>query len=236
MCYHDSKDFTSDSVSEYYHVPVPEQFRDEWKPYYYENGFAHHASPVLYGERQLGFFNWGLVPWFMKPGPDVARIRKQTINCISEEMYSKRSFKDSLKQNMRCLVPLTGFFEWKWSDAAGKEKTPYYIFLKNQPIFSVAGLYSTWHDKATDKKLHTFTLLTTKANPLMARIHNSKMRMPVILPREYEQDWLNPNLTQADVLALCQPLDEKLMDAYVITKRISSRKESPNVPEVLARA
>jgi putative SOS response-associated peptidase YedK len=67
----------------------------------------------------------------------------------------------------------------------------------------------------------------------MSTIHNSKLRMPVILPREYEKDWLNPNLTKEDVLALCQPIADKLMGAHTISKRITSKKEETNVPEVL---
>ena len=62
-----------------------------------------------------------------------------------------------------------------------------------------------------------------------------KKRMPVILPKEYEKDWLNPSLTKDDVLALCQPYSDSKMDAHVISKRITSRKEPTNVPEVLER-
>ena len=57
--------------------------------------------------------------------------------------------------------------------------------------------------------------------------------MPVIIPREYEKDWLNPNLTKDDVLALCQPVDDSKMKAYTISKLITSKNEESNVPEVL---
>ena len=57
--------------------------------------------------------------------------------------------------------------------------------------------------------------------------------MPVILPREYEKDWLNPNLTKDDVLALCKPIDDALMEARTISKKITSKNEETNVPEVL---
>ena len=118
-------------------------------------------------------------------------------------------------------------------DEKGKTKIPYYIHLKNQPIFSVAGLYSRWVDKASDQPYYSYTVLTTKANGMMSTIHNTKHRMPVILPREYEKDWLNRNLSKEDVLALCQPIDDGLMTAHTISKRITSKKEETNVPEIL---
>jgi len=131
--------------------------------------------------------------------------------------------------------PFHGFFQWRWEDSKGKNKTPHYIFLKKQKIFSVAGLYSAWVDKVTGGERSAYTVLTTKANTLMEGIHNNKKRMPVIIPRDFEKDWLNPSLTRADVLAMCQPLADGLLDACPISKLITSRMESLNVPEVLNR-
>ena len=59
--------------------------------------------------------------------------------------------------------------------------------------------------------------------------------MPVIIPREYEKDWLNPSLTKEDVLALCQPFENLRMEAHTISKRITSKTEETNVPEVQDR-
>ena len=237
MCYHASKNYSVSDLDQYYGIST--QFSlENLEPVYHENGFDHNFSNVLINNGgnglHLGYMSWGLIPWYSKP-EQVPIIRNQTLNCISEEMFDKPSFRDSLKDGKRCLIPLTGFFEWKWSDSKGKEKTPYYIFLKNQKLFSVAGIYSSWKDKSNDSIVSTYSVLTTKANPLMEEIHNSKKRMPVIMPREYEKDWLNPTLSKDDVLALCQPFDPAKMDAYTISKRITSRKEPTNVPEVLAK-
>ncbi len=241
MCYHDSKNFKYDDLEEYYDYSrhygalADEEIKKQWgNGYFHENGFDHHASPVLTKDG-FGLFNWGLIPWYTKTLQDAAQLRIRTLNCISEEMFDKPSYRDSLKDGKRCLVPMTGFFEWKWQDSKGKEKTPYYIYLKEQKLFSVAGLYSSWKDKTTDKVHHTYTVLTTKANPLMEEIHNNKKRMPVILPKEFERDWLNPELTKEDVLAMCQPYDTNKMDAHPISKLITSKKEDSNVPKVLER-
>ena len=118
-------------------------------------------------------------------------------------------------------------------DEKGKSKVPYYLQLPNQPLFSIAGLYSKWKDRATDQELYTYTVLTTKANSLMERVHNSKKRMPVIIPRQYEQDWLNPNLTKEDVMALCQPFDAGSMEGHTISKLITSKTEETDVPKVM---
>jgi putative SOS response-associated peptidase YedK len=172
----------------------------------------------------------------MKSMADGLRIRTQTLNCISEEMFEKPSFRDAAKEGKRCLIPCSGFFEWRWMDAKGKTKIPYYISLNDQPLFSIAGLYSNWRDKDSGHQYWTYSVLTTAANPYMEKIHNSKKRMPVILPREFEKDWLNPNLTKDDVLALCQPLDDRLMKGYAISRLITSKKDETDVPQVLEPA
>jgi putative SOS response-associated peptidase YedK len=224
-----------DDLGSYYNLNIEDYLLNEWTRMYHENGFDHASSPILYDVDTVGLYSWGLIPWFVKSMPDALMLRNKTLNCISEEMYDKPSFRDSLKAGHRCLIPMTGFFEWKWQDSKGKEKTPYCIHLKEQKIFSLAGIYATWKDQSTELEYHTYSVLTTKANPLMEEIHNNKKRMPVIIPREYEKDWLSPQLSKDDVLALCQPFDEGKMEAYQISKLITSRKESSNVPKVLER-
>jgi putative SOS response-associated peptidase YedK len=236
MCYHSSKSYSVEDLYEYYGITSKYAF-DKWQRYYHENGFDHNLSPVLVNNDGLDYGNmsWGLIPWYTKSMEEAVMISNKTLNCISEEMFDKPSFRDSLKDGKRCLIPMTGFFEWKWQDSKGKEKTPHYISLKSQKIFSVAGIWSSWKNKNDDITAFTYSVLTTKANKLMEEIHNSKKRMPVIIPREFEKDWLNPSLTKDDVLALCRPYDDSKMDAYTISKRITSRKEVSNVPEVMEK-
>ncbi|MDH4091651.1 MAG: SOS response-associated peptidase [Cyclobacteriaceae bacterium] len=238
MCYHKSLINSIDYLADYYSVEYADLVAEQYTPHYHENGFDFLPSPVVAAGNPKSFemMNWGFIPWWVKSLPDGLRLRTQTLNCISEEMYDKPSFRDSAKDGKRCLIPCSGFFEWRWMDAKGKMKVPYYLTLPDQPVFSIAGLYSIWRDKQTEKEYHTYTVLTTMANPLLEKIHNSKKRMPVILPREHEKDWLNPNLTKADVLALCRPFDESPMKGYTISKLITSKKEETDVPKVLAPA
>ncbi len=233
MCYHSSKVYSITDLEQHYQLIAQDDIVSSWDRFYHENGFDHHPGPVITAPDSMGLFSWGLIPWYTKGLEDALMIRNQTLNCISEDMFDKPSFRDSLKDGKRCLIPMSGFFEWKWEDSKGKEKTPHYISVLDQPIFSVAGIYSSWKNKSDGTITHTYSVLTTKANQLMEQIHNNKKRMPVIIPRAYERDWLNPTLTRDDVLALCQPFDANRMKAHIISKRITSKKEPTNVPEVL---
>jgi putative SOS response-associated peptidase YedK len=236
MCYHKEQRRTTQELAEYYSASYAPELAEAYQPYHHENGFDFNATPLLttHYPEELKLFNWGLIPFWTKDAAGAAKIRVSTLNCISEEMYEKPAFKDIAKSGQRCLIPATGFFEWRWLNPDDKKskKFPYYLHLKDQEIFSFAGLYSKWTDKQNGDVRYTYTMLTTRSNPLMDKIHNSKHRMPVILPREFEKDWLNPNLTKDDVLAMCQPLASERMEAFTITKRITDKKVETNVPEV----
>jgi len=234
MCYHKQDTATMEELLVRY-----ENILDTvpFVPTYYENGFDFKASPVITASKPRSFqrMQWGLIPWWAKSADDAADLRLRTLNAISEEIYDKPAFKDSAKDGKRCLIPCTGFFEWRWFKG-GKVKYPYFIHCRDEKIFSIAGLWSSWTDKSTGEMRDTYTVLTTRANPLLEKIHNSKKRMPVILPREYEKDWLNPLLSKDDVLALCEPIDDQRLEAYTISRLITDRKvDNKDAAEVCKR-
>jgi len=178
-------------------------------------------------------FKWGLIPYYMTDKQKAMVLHTQTLNCISEEMYEKPYFRDAAKNAQRCLIPVTGFFEWRWLDEKGTVKIPYYITFRDQQIRSMAGLYSRWKDKESGEYYYSYTVLTTKANTILEYVHNNKKRMPVIIDKEDEQAWLNKDLSQKDVLELCQPSQDPAMRAYTISKLLTSRNIVTNVPQVL---
>lgn len=150
------------------------------------NGFNFPKTPVIIDEKPqtITHYHWGLIPvWAKDEG-----IQKYTLNAKIETAAEKPSFKNSV--NKRCLVIASGFFEWQWLDAKGKNKQQYEIGLANEELFAFAGLYSNWVDEYTGEIKNTYTILTTEANPLMAEIHNTKKRMPIVLKREDETKWL----------------------------------------------
>ena len=202
---------------------------------YHENGFNYLPTPVITaGEpHEFRFFRWGLIPFFMKDRAKAMQLRAQTLNCISEEMFKKPSFRDALKNGQRCLIPVTGFFEWRWLDEQGTVKIPYLVTFRDQEVRSLAGLYSTWKDPDTSEYYYRYTVLTTRANSILQYVHNHKQRMPVVLAREEEKAWLNRDLSERDVLELCHPSLDPAMRAYTISKLLTTRHVNTNVPEVL---
>jgi putative SOS response-associated peptidase YedK len=233
VCYHKQDIALKEALIERYRASMP----FDYEPVYYENGFDFKASPVITSEKPSEFqlLAWGLIPWWTKSRSSAEMMRGKTLNAISEEMYDKPSFKDVAKGGKRCLIPCTGFYEWRWFNG-GKSKYPYFVYLPEEPVFSIGGLWSEWTDRSTGEHLSTYSVLTTKANELMEKIHNSKKRMPVIIPKEFEMDWLSPNLTKDDVLAFCEPIESKQMDAYTISKMITDRRiDDKNRADIYAR-
>lgn len=214
---------------------VINSFTDTEFKRYHENGFDFLPSPIITAgaPNEFKLFRWGLIPYYMSDCDKAMALRLQTLNCISEGMYDKPSFKDALKNGQRCLIPATGFYEWRWLDEKGKTKIPYYVTSKNRNLFSFAGLYSRWKDKEANQYYYSYTIVTTRANEVMEYVHNNKKRMPVIIPREYEKDWLNKDLSKDDVLALCQPINKDFLGANTISKLITTKEADTNTADVL---
>lgn len=156
---------------------------------------------------QLSLLRWGLIPHW---ATDKA-IGSKMINARLETIAEKPSFKEALKRR-RCLVPATGFYEWK---KEGKKKSPYYIHLLNIELFCFAGLWDSWKDKESGNTINSFTIITTTANSLMAPIHD---RMPVILPSTHEKTWINGELSHKDLV----PISSELMEAYSVSSSVNS--------------
>jgi putative SOS response-associated peptidase YedK len=203
---------------------------------YYENGFDYFPMPIVTaGEPDtFNLFHWGLVPFFQKEEAKAMKDRMHTLNCISEEMWEKPSFRAPIKNAQRCLIPVTGFFEWRWLDEKGTIKVPYYITFRDQQTRSMAGLYSRWKNPTTGEYYYSYTVLTCKANAIMEYVHNHKQRMPVFIDPSHEKDWLNRDLKKEDVMDLCTPYQDTSMRAYTISKMLTTRGIDHNTPEVIA--
>jgi putative SOS response-associated peptidase YedK len=128
---------------------------------------------------EIAQMRWGLVPSWTKD----SRTALRPINARAESLEEKPLFRPLLKTG-RCLVPASGFYEWK---KEGKHKVPFYFTVPESPLFAFAGLYDTW--KGPDgTTLATYTIITCGSNALLAEVHN---RMPVILSRANEERWLS---------------------------------------------
>lgn len=185
------------------------------------------------GENRIIAFEWGLIPSWVK---DPASFNKM-YNARGETIHEKKSFKNAFAQQ-RCLIFADGFYEWKKEDPDSNtigtskgftKKTPYFIHLKDDSLFAFAGIYDIWEPKRTGYEnmiRHTCAIITTEANELMSPIHD---RMPVIIPPEHYDAWLDPeNDDQKFLLSLLSPYPSDLMEAYEVTKFVNStRNDSP---------
>ena len=202
-------------------------------PIYHISAFKTPNIPVITNENpdKIQFFQWGLIPFWVKDEQTAQKIQYQTFNAKSETIHEKPSFRNSI-MTKRCLVLVDGFYEWHEYKDSGK-KFPYYITLKDQKLFTLAGIWDTWVNKENGKLKNTFSIITTDANPLLAKIHNTKKRMPVILDKPDEMRWLNPELDVDDINGLLKPFDESKMKAYTVSKLLSQRGANTNVAEIV---
>lgn len=185
MCYHTKLTHEAQSIEKRYYATIEDY--DLFDPEYHMNGFTHPYTPVITDEDQqlIQHYQWGLIPFWAKD----TKIQNSTLNARIETITEKASYKNSV--NKRCLVIADGFFEWQWLDPKGKQKQKYLISLPDDGLFAFGGIYSQWTNKATGDIINSYSIVTTVANELMSDIHNSKKRMPVILTKENERDWLS---------------------------------------------
>lgn len=192
-------------------VEIAEKILKEQKQYRV-NAFSFPDCPVITSDPELHIFKWGLIPFWVKDQKQADEIKRMTLNARADTVFQKPSFREPIMKK-RCLVPSTGYFEWRHE---GNKKIPYYIYVKDEPIFSMAGVYDSWLDRSTGEVISTFSIITTEANELTGYIHNTKHRMPAILSLEDEERWLDLKLGESDIEQLLIPFPADRMDAYVI--------------------
>ena len=172
--------------------------------------------------REAAFMRWGLVPFWAKD----PKIGARMINARAETVAEKPAFRNALKKR-RCLVLADGYYEWQKTPAG---KRPYRIILKSGEPFAFAGLWETWSDPQGNV-VPSCTIITTAANDLLAPIHD---RMPVILPREKEELWLEPGVEDpASLTGILAPYSYEALDAYEVSTMVNYARNDG--PEVIAR-
>ena len=219
MCSHISLSKNTEQLEKRFKANFKNKFA--YKPIFHASGFTFPKWPVIKNTEKdkIDLLSWGLVPDWFSDTTQLNQFRIGTLNARSEEMFEKPSYKKSA-QSKRCLVLSDGFYEWM---TFNKQKYPHFIHLKDNEPFAMAGIWDEWKNQQTGDLIETFSILTCDANPLMSRIHNVGKRMPVILTPETESLWLDNSLTQSQILSLAKPYDDSLMEAYTISKLISSK-------------
>ncbi len=171
------------------------------------------------GEREVAMMRWGLVPFWSKN-----TLGFSTINAKCETIATSAVYREAFRHR-RCLVPASGFYEWKKLDA--KHKQPYAIRVKHESLCAFPGVWERWKDKATQQTLETYSIITTGPNELTASIHD---RMPVILPRRDYERWLAPFDPARPPVDLLRPYAAEEMIAWKVGAEVgNARNDSPEL-------
>lgn len=205
-------------------------------PLHHASGF-NHPKLLIYTDRSPDFpvvSSWGLVPHWVKDRAQLNKLWNNTLNARGETIFEKPSFREAAK-NSRCIIYIDGFYEHHHY----KGKTyPFFIHFKDQSPIALAGLWSEWYDSETKAMLNSFSIVTTTGNSMMAKIHNNPKlegpRMPVILPSEMEDQWLNPvhdDLDKQQIEALITAFPENELKAYTVG-RLRGKEYRGNIPEI----
>ncbi len=162
------------------------------------------------GGRRLEMLRWGLIPsWAKDP-----EIGNRMINARAETVPEKPSFRAAFK-GRRCLILADGFYEWQRT-ADGKQ--PFYIRMRDGSPFAFAGLWESW--SGDGEEVRSCAIITTAANELVGEVHD---RMPVILPEEDHDLWLDPDFREKETLAaLLEPYPAGAMEAYPVSRFVNS--------------
>lgn len=168
---------------------------------------------------RLGPLRWGLVPHWA----DDAAMGSRLINARSETVDVKPAFRDPFRER-RCLVLADGFYEWKRDNGS---RTPMRVTLPDGEPFAFAGLWDRWRPR-DGEPLHTCTIITTPAAPSIRSIHH---RMPVILPAQERDRWIDPHAGSAALKALLRPYPGDL-EAYPVSTRVNTpANDGPEIIE-----
>jgi len=161
--------------------------------------------------RQFTIMRWGLIPSWAK---DMS-IGNKTLNARSETVTTTPACRDSILMK-RCLIPADGFYEWR---KMGSVKQPYCFEVGEGEVFALAGLWDQW-TSPDGEIIESCTILTTTPNSLVADLHD---RMPVIVPRDKYNLWLDPDVT--DFKAMCdilKPYDATAMRLYPVNRKLNN--------------
>ncbi len=269
MCYINGVKVSLDEYKRYkQHQKELVQFNQAflYKPVF--RGFDYGDWPMVKpiaetGEPAIVAAQWGYLPSSLKTTEDVQRFRYgwrdeggifhepfTTLNAMSEELLRPgKMFRESALQR-RCLILSSGFYEFRHLPSYGKKgqllkatvKIPYHITIPGKPVFAMAGIYNPFTDPESGEQFDTCAMITTSStgHRLMSQVHNSKLRMPVVLTDELADEWLQTDLSEARIQQIAAfQYPSRKMKAYTVKKNFLEAAEPekqihyPGVPALI---
>lgn len=227
MCFHNSMSRkTQDLASRYKKdISIVERWKDSIEEKYHVNALSFPEFPIITADSEIQVFNWGLIPYWTPDEDEANKLRNTTVNVPAETIFQEEATKEPIIRR-RCLIPSTGYFEFHYN--YNNTTTAYFIYENTQDIFSIAGIYDEWTCAETGETKQTFSVITTTSNYLTSFINNGgnyPYRMPVILKKDYEEGWLNAELSEKEINFFLQPIPDRLLDAYPVSSDFMVRAE-----------
>ena len=167
------------------------------------------------GERVVTMARWGLVPFWA----DDPAVGSRMINARGDTVRTKPAFKDAF-QRRRALMPADLFYEWQQSEGT-RYRQPWCIRMPDDAPFVFGALWDRWKPQDSEKDaewLISCTVVTTEPNAVMKPIHD---RMPLIIPAEHRDAWLDPSTSEDDAYSLIKPYEGEMI-AYQVGRLVNS--------------
>jgi putative SOS response-associated peptidase YedK len=162
--------------------------------------------------RELIQMRWGLIPrWWNKP---LKEAKIATFNARVETVETKPFFRDAFKRT-RCLIPLSGYFEWQ--DTSGRKQPWYFTARDGSPVLTAAGLWDEWKNRETGERLKSCTMIITEPNEFVSEVHD---RMPALLTENQFDPWLNGEAGTE----MLKPAPNDYLQRWPVSKRVNSSK------------
>jgi putative SOS response-associated peptidase YedK len=214
-----------EALAERFQIALPETVSERYNVAPGQRVLAIRQSEDLAREPVL--LRWGLIPHWAKD----ARTAYKMINARIETLVEKNSYRTLLGRR-RCLIVADGFYEW--TVGSDGRRQPIRFSRIDDDAFAFAGLWTTWTDRQSGELVESCTIITTTPNELVAPVHD---RMPVVLPPELEEPWLDPEVEAQEALPLLQPYPAVLMKACQASPLVNSvRHDFPALLEPEAAA
>jgi putative SOS response-associated peptidase YedK len=178
------------------------------------------------GKRVFERMRWGLIPqWWNKP---LKELRLATFNARAETVDTKPFFREAFRRR-RCLIPVSGYYEWHYDEPENKKKKPqpyYFTARDGSPILTTAGLWDEWKDRQSGETIRSCTMIITEPNKFVAEVHD---RMPVLLRPDQFDAWLDGSAGKEMLV----PAAEDMLNKVPVSQRVNSSRAANDDPTLI---
>ena len=170
-------------------------------------------------KRALTTVSWGLIGPWLTDMQEARASQSRAINARSESIHEKPTFRNAFRST-RCLIPAAGYYEWATALGKYPPKQPFYISARDEKQLPIAGIWSSW-SAPNGEVIETASIITQEAQGDLATIHS---RMPVFMPQDRWDLWLNPRNTDVNELKSLMVVENP--ESIVVARPVSNAVNS----------